>query len=140
VNVFAQASGLTTKMRKTECYPIQCASTDLNFLNEVNLLVSHFPCKYLGLPLQFRKPSRTMLQPIIQKIGSRLPGWKRNFLSYPGRELLVKSVLSVMPTFFLTVFKMSKYAYCRINKFRMSFLWKGEDPDRVRGGYCLVNW
>jgi hypothetical protein len=65
LKVFAQASSLTTNMSKTECYPIQCANTDLSFLNEANLLVSHFPCKYLGLPLHYRKPSRTMLQPVI---------------------------------------------------------------------------
>jgi hypothetical protein len=45
-----------------------------------------------------------------------------------------------MPIFFLTIFKMLKWAHYRIDKFRMSFLWKGEDPDRARGGRCLINW
>jgi hypothetical protein len=65
-----------------------------------------------------------MLQPVIQKIGNRLLGWKINFLSYPGRELLVKTVLTVMPTFLLTVFKMPKWAHSRMDRFRRSFLWK----------------
>jgi hypothetical protein len=45
---------------------------------------------------------------LIQKIGNKLPCWKRGFLSYPGRELLVKSILTVIPTYFLIVYKMSK--------------------------------
>jgi hypothetical protein len=49
-----------------------------------------------------------MFQPVIQKIGGSLTAWKKNFMTYPGRKLLVKTVLSVMPTYFLTVFKMSK--------------------------------
>jgi hypothetical protein len=61
-----------------------------------------------GLPLHIRKPTRSCLQPLVQKVGDRLPGWKRNFLSYPGRELLVKIVLSAMPTHIIIVFKPPK--------------------------------
>jgi hypothetical protein len=81
-----------------------------------------------------------MLQPVIQKHGDRLPGWKRNLFSYPGRELLVKYVLSPMPTFFLTVFKMPKWAHTKMDKYRKSFLWKGRGTEHVSGGHCLVNW
>jgi hypothetical protein len=93
----------------------------------------------MGLPLHFKKPSRSMLQPLIQKIGNGLPRWKRNLLAYLDRELLVKTILSVMPTFFMIVFKMSKWAHYRIDRFRRSFLWRGKNPDRVNGGHCLVN-
>jgi hypothetical protein len=27
-----------------------------------------------------------------------------------------------------------------VDKFRRGFLWRGKDPDQVRGGHCLVNW
>jgi hypothetical protein len=76
----------------------------------------------------------------VQNIANRLPGWKRNFLTYPGRETLVKSVLSTMPTFFLTVFKMPKWGFARIDRFRRSFLWRGKDQENIKGGHCLVNW
>jgi hypothetical protein len=52
----------------------------------------------------------------------------------------VKTVLSAMPSFFLTIFKMPRWAHRRIDRFRRSFLWKGEDPNKVQGGHCLVNW
>lgn len=77
---------------------------------------------------------------MVQKVANRMLGWKKNFLTYLGRELLVKSVLSAMPTFFLTVFKMPKWAFTQIDRFRWSFLWKGQDPDNVKGGHCPVNW
>jgi hypothetical protein len=84
-----------------------------------DLQISHFP---YTLPLHYKKSTRAMFQLVIQKIGGRLPGWKRNFMCYPGRELLVKTVLSAMPTYFMTVFKMLKWAHSKIDKYRRSFL------------------
>jgi hypothetical protein len=122
MSIFAAASSLFTNMAKSGCYPIHCASIDLGFLAAANLVASHFPCQYLGVPLHYRKPTRAMLQPVIEKIGNRLPGWKKNFLSYPGRELLVKSVLSAMPSYFLTVHKMHVWGFSKIDRFRRNFL------------------
>jgi hypothetical protein len=73
-------------------------------------------------------------------VGGRLLGWKRNFMAYSGRELLVRSVLSAMPIHLITTVKPPKWFISRINKFRRGFLWRGKDLDQVRGGHCLVNW
>jgi hypothetical protein len=61
-------------------------------------------------------------------------------MSYPGRENLVKSVLTAMPTHFCIVFKMPKWIVSGIDKFRRSFLWRGKELDHVKGGHCVVNW
>jgi hypothetical protein len=98
LNLFAKASGLVTNMDKTSFYPIQYQHTNLDFLSQSDLSVSSFPCTYLGLSLHFKKLSKELFQVLIQK----------KILSYPGREMLVKSVLSAMPTFLLYVFKMVK--------------------------------
>jgi hypothetical protein len=37
---------------------------------------------------------------VVQKVANKMLGWKKNLLTYPGRELLVKPVLTAMPTFF----------------------------------------
>jgi hypothetical protein len=140
LKTFAEASGLVTNLNKTEFFPIHCDNVDLTFLTTRNYAIASFPANYLGLPLHFRKPSRDMLQPVIQKIRNRLPGWKRGLLSYPGREALVKSVLSSLPTYFMIVFKLKKWAIAAIDKYRRSFLWRGHNIDSTRGGHCLVNW
>jgi hypothetical protein len=54
-------------------------------------------------------------------------------MSYPGRELLVKSILTALPTYFLTVYKMSKWVFSRIDRLRRSFMWKGQELENVRG-------
>jgi hypothetical protein len=100
--------GLITNMNKIEFYPIQCMNTNLDFLEQNNRRVAEFPCTYLGLPLHYKKIPKDLFDHLVQKIDNRLPGWQRGFLTYPGRELLIKSVLTAMPTYFLTIFKMSK--------------------------------
>jgi hypothetical protein len=80
-----------------------------------------------------------MMEPVIQKIGDKLPSWKRGLLSRPGKEMLIKSVLTAIPTYFLIVFKMTKWAFSSIDKLRHGFLWKGHDGGSMSGGHCLVN-
>jgi hypothetical protein len=63
-----------------------------------------------------------------------LPRWKKDFLTYPGKELLVKVVLSGMPTYFLTVYRMPKWGISRIDMFRRGFLWKRRDVVKDQGG------
>jgi hypothetical protein len=39
----------------------------------------------------------------------------------------------------LTVFKPPKGIISIIDRYRRNFLWRGKDPDQVKGGHCLVN-
>lgn len=127
-------------MTKTEFFPVRAEQLDLQHLLGPERRVARFPCNYLGLPLHYKKLPKEAVQPIVQKIGNRLPGWKRNFLTYEGRQLLVKTVLLAMPTHFLIVYKLPGWATKQIDRYRRSFLWRGEDPDKVRGGHCLIKW
>jgi hypothetical protein len=122
LQLFANASGLSTNMDKTEFYSIQCQGIDIQELLGSNQNVSSFPCTYLGLLLHFKKLPKSTIFPLVQRIGRRLPGWKKNLLAYPGREVLVKSVLSAIPTHFLTTFKLPKWAERDIDRYRRSFL------------------
>jgi hypothetical protein len=140
LKIFADASGPNINMTKTRYFPIQCDEINLNFLQAAGKPVSTFPCIYLGLPLSHKKPTRAMLEPMVQKLGDRLPGWKKNFLAYTGRQVLVQLVLSSMPIHFLTVFKMPQWTIRGIDRVRRNFFWKGRDPQLCSGGHCLVNW
>jgi hypothetical protein len=140
LKLFGEASGLITNLEKTEFYPIRCQDLDMESLLGDGQQTSELPCSYLGLPLHFKKLPRSAIQPMVQRIANRLPGWKQNLLSYSGRELLVKMVLSSMPTQFLKVHKLPAWAIKEVDRFRRSFLWRGVDHDKVRGGHCLVKW
>lgn len=138
LEIFGHASGLHTNLEKMKVYTIRCVDSDVQQLLGDQYKLLNFPCKYLGLPLHIQKLPRASVQPMVQKIADRLPGWKRDFFSYPGRELLVKSVLTAMPIYYLTIFKFPRWAIQSIDRYRHSFLWKGRD--RIKGGQCLASW
>ena len=139
LEAFGRASGLITNTEKSEVYPIRCEGLDLqHIMDAFKCPVKSFPCKYLGLPLHVRAIRHIDIQPLIDKMGGKLAAWKGRLLNRAGRLRLVNSVLSSLPTYFLTVFKMPKWAIKRIDKLRRSFLWKGEAE--AKGRHCLVKW
>jgi hypothetical protein len=122
LDLFVGGSGLMTNLNKTLFFPIQCQQVDLNFLSQNNLVTSSFHCTYLGLLLHIKRLPSAIFDQVIQKIAVRILGWKRKLLAYLGRETLVKSVMSAMPTFFLAVFKMPRWASAKVDWFRRGFL------------------
>ena len=79
------------------------------------------------------------MQPLIHKIAARLQSWKGKLLHKAGWLTLVRSVLTSVPIYFLTVFALKKWALeRRIDSVRRSFLWKGEED--ASGGHSLVAW
>jgi hypothetical protein len=74
--------------------------------------------KYLGLPLDACFKSREMWNPILEK---RLAGWKKHYLSMGGRLTLIKSTLSSLPMYFLSLFPIPFSIDKRIEKVQMDF-------------------
>ena len=62
------------------------------------------PMKYLGLPLGEKFKDKTIWNPILEKMERKLAGWKKLYLSKGGRVALIKSTLSNIPTYFLSLF------------------------------------
>jgi hypothetical protein len=141
LQTFGNCCGLKVNLSKTEVIPIRCTE---DFTSKALIdfpgKVMTFPGKYLGLPLHTRKLRRIDVQPLIDKIGTRLPGWKEKMLSSAGRETLVKNVLTSQPIYHLTVFPTQKWLIKQIDRLRHNLLWMGEDPEKVSGGHYLVNW
>lgn len=111
-----------------------------NVIQHFPSTLSSFPTTYLGLPLHLRKSRKIDYVPLLDKIGSKIPGWKGRYYSSVGRETLVKSVFTAMPVHYLTALPAPKWVIKMIDKMRRTFLWKGEEPENVKPGTSLVNW
>jgi hypothetical protein len=139
LEAFGNLPGLHINLQKSLVHLIRCEDVDLDMvLSLFTGTRGTFPCKYLGLQLHIRSLHKVHVQPLIERIGQRLPGWKGRWLNRAGRLTLVSSVLSAMPTYHLTIFPLAAWARRKIDKIRRSFLWKGED--NANGGHYLVNW
>ena len=60
----------------------------------------------------------------------RLAGWKRLYLSKGGKVTLIKSTLSSLPTYFLSLLPIPAKVAKRIEKLQRDFLWSGIGDDR----------
>ena len=139
LQLFGEASGLRTNVQKSSVHPIQCLEEQRMILqNHIPCQISEFPCKYLGVPLSPHKLTNAQVQPIVDRIADRLPGWKADLLTRAGRCTLVQFVLTSMMVYLLLAVDLPARALKSIDKIRRGFLWKGRKD--VRGGHCLVAW
>lgn len=115
--MFGKITRLKINIDKSVVITIRCQALDLdNILLNFRVVQKYLPCTYLGLPLSLRKIRRVQLQPCIDKIEVRLAGYKRNMLSRAGRLAILKTVLTAMPIYQLTVADLPTWARKRIDK------------------------
>ena len=60
---------------------------------------------YLGLPIGGDARRLSFWDQVIERLKSRLSEWKNRNLSYGGRLILLKSVLSSLPVYALSFFR-----------------------------------
>ena len=94
-------------------------------LNVLGCQQGTLPMKYLGLPLGAKFKDKTIWNPILEKMERRLTSWKCLYLSRGGRVTLIKSTLSNLPTYFLSLFPIPASVANRMEKLQGNFLWGG---------------
>jgi hypothetical protein len=73
----------------------------------------------------------------VGRIERCLASWQRMYLSKGGRVTLIKSTLSNLPTYFLSLFPIPSSVVSRIEKLHRDFLWGGLGEDFK---YHPVSW
>lgn len=64
--------------------------------------------KYLGLPEHFGRRKRDIFASIVDRIRQRSHGWTAKYLSGAGKMVLLKALLSYMPNYAMSCFKLAK--------------------------------
>ena len=104
--IFEELSGLKVNFNKSLLTGINVSDSWLSEAALVlNCRVGTFPFMYLGLPIRGDPRKLDFWKPILNSIHSRLSNWKSKFLSFGGRLILLKSVLSSLPVYFLSFFR-----------------------------------
>jgi len=70
--------------------------------------------KYLGMPLGTSYKTTFIWDPILERMEKKLSGWKRIYLSKGGRLTLLKSTLSSLSTYYLSLFTIPKAVAARL--------------------------
>jgi hypothetical protein len=133
---FASSPGLRVNFAKSSIIPINVDA------NKTTILAQVFGCQVGGAIHLLRittwhNSTIRRLFPMVSKIERRMMGITP-FLSYVGRLILINSVLSAMPTFYLCTLKIHLTVIEQIDVYRKHYLWDKGNIN-CKGG-CLVAW
>lgn len=123
---FAEASGLKINYSKSH---FDCLGKSVSWCRDaaqfLNCSTMDFPFVYLGIPVGVSSKSWIVWQPIIRKFEVKLAKWKQRSLFMGGRITLINSVLSALPIYLLSFFRIPKKVVHKIVSIQRNFLWGG---------------
>lgn len=94
--------------------------------------------KHLGTPFCKTLKKSGMFQDIIEKVGGKLSGWRRNALSQAGRTILLQSVAQSIPLYISQIARFPGHVCEKIDS-KMRNFWWGHKEDGNRH-LCLKSW
>lgn len=106
---FETVSGIKMNLDKTYLYPINLTKDEASLMAAIfKCHLSKFPFKYLGVPLSDTPLKGKDWGFLIDKFRNKLKGWKGQSLSLGGRITLLNYVLSVVPLYTLSLYKLPR--------------------------------
>ena len=121
---FEVASGLKINFRKSKLAGINVRESNMDcYTKTLNCSQMEVPFIYLGLEVGGNPRRKKFWEPVLNKLKSRLSVWKGRFLSMAGRLCLIKSVLSAIPLFYLSLFKAPEVVCKSIIRIQRRFMW-----------------
>ncbi|GAU51235.1 hypothetical protein TSUD_412370 [Trifolium subterraneum] len=101
---------------------------DSIFKMEVKTVDTH--SKYLGLPVAFGRSKKVIFSLAIDRVWKKLKGWKENFLSRAGKELLIKAVAQAVPNYIMSCYKLPDGTCQEIEAMLAKFWWGSKEDKR----------
>ncbi|WCJ39636.1 RNA binding RNA-directed DNA polymerase [Euphorbia peplus] len=92
---------------------------------------------YLGMPLMHGRVNAETFSHVVDKVCSRITGWKVKNLSFVGRLMLIKSVTSSILTYSMQTVLLPSSICSKLDACNQNFLW-GSEPNARK--IHLVNW
>ena len=120
---FQAFTGLKVNAGKSEIVPIGEVCNIQHLANILQCKVGSLPMIYLGMPLGTSYKTASIWNPILERMEKKLSGWKWLYLSKGGRLTLLKSTLSSLPTYYLSLFTIPKAVASRLECIQRNFLW-----------------
>ncbi|GKU87915.1 hypothetical protein SLEP1_g2242 [Rubroshorea leprosula] len=136
---FCQRSGQKINLSKSKVLFSQNVSieTKLNICAKLNIPETHSLGKYLGFPISPKRLSKADCSFIVDKVRSKLTGWKASMLSRAGRVTLASSVLSAIPNYYMQGAYLLESIHKELDSLTRQFIWGSTGEKRKTH---LVSW
>ena len=132
------ASGLKINFHKSKLTGINVQRSNLDcYTKTLNCNQMGISFKYLGLEVGGNPRKKKFWEPVLNKLKTRLNIWKRRFLSMAGRICLIKSILTSVPLYYLSLFRAPVMVCRSITRIQRRFLWGwGKEKETI----SWVSW
>ena len=128
--------GLKINLDKSEIIPV-------GKVENLEVLALELGCKgklsfvYLGLPLGAPHKLVAVCDGVEERLRKRLALWKRQYISKGGRLTLIRSTLSNMLIYYMSILCMLRSVRLRLEQIQRDFLWGGGALERK---IHLIKW
>uniref|UniRef100_A0A2N9GID8 OBG-type G domain-containing protein n=1 Tax=Fagus sylvatica TaxID=28930 RepID=A0A2N9GID8_FAGSY len=120
---FEAVTGLRVNMSKSEMVPVGVVPNLRVLADIMGCRIGSLPMSYLGMPLGANFKSKAIWNSILEKMEHKLAGWKSLYLSRGGGLTLIKSTLSSLPMYYLSLFTIPISVANRMERIQRNFLW-----------------
>ena len=86
--------------------------------------------KYLGLPSIVGRNKKAAFASIIERVWSKLKGWKEKMMSQAGKEILIKAVAQAIPIYAMGCFLLLKVLHKDLERMMSRFWWGQKMQER----------
>jgi hypothetical protein len=126
--LFEQLSGLKINFHKSEvCCFGEAKELENDFATIFPCKIGTLPSRYMGIPIHCKRLRNSDWKVVEDKMESKLHTWQGNLLSYGGRLILLRSSLSNVPLFMLSLFELPRGTEKRCDIFRKRLLWQEKE-------------
>lgn len=142
LNLFEILSGLKINYNKSLLFTSpKDASKSEQWANLIGCKLGSWPLQYLGAPLGLSIKRKLFWAPLVNKVRSKLAGWKCRTLNKSGRAVLIKSTLNTIPSYWFNLFRAPKNITSQLEQIKRRFFWqeineKGETQRKLH----FISW
>ena len=119
---FEVMSCLKTNLNKSEIIPIRPMANVEEFASKLGCKVGSLTMSYLGLPLGAKHKALGVWDSVEERFRKRLASWKIQYISKGERVTLIRSTLSSLPNYYLSLFRMPQKVCARLEGIQRQFL------------------
>ncbi|KAJ4763344.1 RNA-directed DNA polymerase (reverse transcriptase)-related family protein [Rhynchospora pubera] len=136
---FGDASGLIVNPSKSKLWFTK-ATTELiraQVQDSLQATCAESGEKYLGICLEGRQSAKKTGQMLLDRMWAKLAGWKCSMLSHAGRLVLIKSVLTSLPVYYMNTVRIPKGLIDKMMSLMAKFFWGKTDKARY---LTFISW
>ena len=139
LNWYCSISGQKINLAKFDlfCSPNMAKECQVSVAKSLNVNLVQHPSEYLGITSKLRRNRIIDFNFLIDKLHSKLQGWKSRLLSQAGRTTLISFVPQSLPLYTFSCFKVPKSICNKMDAIVGSFWW-GHEPGEKK--LHLINW